>query len=746
MTKPFARFSSALSLIGMALPMTQAETITQTVGNIDWNAAMWGNPASTPVPGNDYVTATGVQDERFRISADGASSVFGGDSITVNAGSRALIKLQNGSTATINGDLILNGGRLSYGPNGGPHSGILDVTNLIVSGTGSFIDPSSGVNTLTIDGALSGSGDLLLTPENGTNTKTVVFTEVGDYTGTLTVASTIRLDFEADVAFGGSLALEGTAILVVDQNLTFEAGSLSADGVFIQPGTYSGDSLFELGANFEEFGGTLTVNGSFPDADSDGLPDFYEDLIIAADLNDAVDGYEDIAGPNDAPTTTDFDGDGLSDTAEYANGVIENQTDPTNPDSDADGLRDGPELAGTTNGGVSTGFGPTDPNNPDSDSDSYNDFDETLYGSNPNDVTSLPGSALGLVNGSFEDPVLAVFGEGLSIASGTVPGWEAVENDFYVIDLLPANANDPSDPSEGFQWATAVRTAPEPDVDTSAYVGGANASMSMRQNVDVSSFATQIDQGNQTVLVDFDWRDNDSADQGIVTVQFLDGSGADLGRSSSFTTSGALQAWTTSRITAFPPAGTRTVRILAEAIKIGTGTSTVRNVHYDNFIARIGDFDSDNDNIPDPWELIYGLDPTDPNDATISSDGDTLTNLEEFNLGTNPTLADTDQDGVNDDDEVTNGTDPLDPTSPGSDPQVEDITVVRDGSGNITEVQVTFSGLIVGQPYTLVRGTDLQSFPDTVDTYQPVSTTDVFYDLTPLPSGTSDRAFYRLEN
>ena len=121
------------------------------------------------------------------------------------------------------------------------------------------------------------------------------------------------------------------------------------------------------------------------DTDGDGLPDSFEDQIINFDPIDAVDGYEDVAGPNDAPSTTDFDGDGLSDADEYAN-----LTNPTDPDSDRDGLNDGPEVAGTDNADVAHGFGPTKPNAPDTDKDGYGDSVEIAAGTNPNALTSMP--------------------------------------------------------------------------------------------------------------------------------------------------------------------------------------------------------------------------------------------------------------------------------------------------------------------------------------------------------------------
>jgi hypothetical protein len=47
------------------------------------------------------------------------------------------------------------------------------------------------------------------------------------------------------------------------------------------------------------------------------------------------------------------------------------------------------------------------------------------------------------------------------------------------------------------------------------------------------------------------------------------------------------------------------------------------------------DSDDDNDGMPDDWELTYGLDPL-KNDADSDLDGDEVSNINEFNLGTAP--------------------------------------------------------------------------------------------------------------
>ena len=56
--------------------------------------------------------------------------------------------------------------------------------------------------------------------------------------------------------------------------------------------------------------------------------------------------------------------------------------------------------------------------------------------------------------------------------------------------------------------------------------------------------------------------------------------------------------------------------------------------------------DSDSDGMPDYWEIQYGLDHYNPADAGYYYDSDGLTNLEEFQMGTDPTDPDTDNDNI----------------------------------------------------------------------------------------------------
>ena len=81
----------------------------------------------------------------------------------------------------------------------------------------------------------------------------------------------------------------------------------------------------------------------------------------------------------------------------------------------------------------------------------------------------------------------------------------------------------------------------------------------------------------------------------------------------------------------------------------GDGWNDYREVMVERTNPLVFDvIDSDHDGMSDAWEDTYGLNKNNAADAATDTDSDGLTNLQEFQVATNPTLADTDSDSVSD--------------------------------------------------------------------------------------------------
>jgi cysteine-rich repeat protein len=108
--------------------------------------------------------------------------------------------------------------------------------------------------------------------------------------------------------------------------------------------------------------------------------------------------------------------------------------------------------------------------------------------------------------------------------------------------------------------------------------------------------------------------------------------------------------------------------------------------------------DTDGDGVPDDYELVNGLNPNDPIDAQEDRDGDGLTTLREFQLGTDPNVRDSDGDGIDDGEEVVAGTDGFvtDPLNPDTDGDgLSDGLEVVAGSSPTNPTSTNWGGALV---------------------------------------------------
>ncbi|HIE10672.1 MAG TPA: hypothetical protein EYP62_03600, partial [Kiritimatiellae bacterium] len=108
--------------------------------------------------------------------------------------------------------------------------------------------------------------------------------------------------------------------------------------------------------------------------------------------------------------------------------------------------------------------------------------------------------------------------------------------------------------------------------------------------------------------------------------------------------------------------------------------------------------DTDADGIPDMWEMVNGLDPTDPSDAGVDSDGDGLSDGEEYRWSSDPYNPDTDGDGIPDGTEVSLG---LYPAQADSDQDGLDDGFEQSIGTDPADADTTDRGLSDGDAYEL---------------------------------------------
>ncbi len=438
------------------------------------------------------------------------------------------------------------------------------------------------------------------------------------------------------------------------------------------------DSDYDGLKDGDEVSGNLSSYGpDWPFADN--YPSYYDTPFVENPYNTPLD-----------PLNEDTDEDGVLDGKEIDWGL-----DPNNPDTDGDGVDDGTEVGyGDNNVNV---FKPwplwnylyledlddcdMNPNNNDTDSDGMNDRWEhkyarldpagreldPRYGGDPGNDTDNDGLVNNIecsLNLSSEVPDgWDTDGDGLSDSQeyyGTVTGYATNPNNVdsdgdFLID--------------GYNNTLSIDSYPD---GVHEYYGGSSSYVFGEASIGSNPTSSNSDSDNMPdgwEVRNWNMVRNSYFDP-IYNYSGVPNSDFDNDGLTNLTES---QEWTLAQISDTDSDGANDGyeknTLGTKPLKADTDKDGLKDGQEASHGADPLDYDTDDDLLPDGWEVEYGLNPAvsdvfyvDINDDNwyIDSDNDDLDDFEEFIYGTDPKDWDSDNDGVKDGIEVAQGSDPLD--------------------------------------------------------------------------------------
>ncbi|WP_167812619.1 PA14 domain-containing protein [Marinobacter daqiaonensis] len=337
------------------------------------------------------------------------------------------------------------------------------------------------------------------------------------------------------------------------------------------------ETAYALGYRVGFFDGTqgLQFGSQYPplDMDQDGLYDNWE-VYYGLDPND----------PTDA--TSDQDNDLLTALDEFWLGAS-----PTNSDTDGDGIPDGVEFANELD--------PTDPTDAqgDLDGDGATNLEEYRAGTGMNDATEVPAMAEA----------------GTDYVSGFV-GQYFLGTNFDQFEMTQVESD------VDYRWGRGAPATGMPSDDFSIrWVGIFTAPHDSGQRQYL--FQTVTDDGVRLYL------------DGELVINEWRGQGA-----TPYSTTRTLDAGESVRITMeyFEGCCGATAQFVVLDLSTEEELPLAQVVSSpDPELAAEGVFDSDDDGIPDTWEVAYGLDPWNPDSAnTVNNQG--VSNLQAYQSGVSP--------------------------------------------------------------------------------------------------------------
>ncbi|MDP2898140.1 MAG: lamin tail domain-containing protein, partial [bacterium] len=344
---------------------------------------------------------------------------------------------------------------------------------------------------------------------------------------------------------------------------------------------------------------SANAGSSVGDADGDGMPDDWEQVIVDFDPADATDSVLEVQR-ND-----DFDKDGASNFAEYLAGCS-----PVDRDSDDDGYTDGDELTNSQSDPLSGSSTPpdndtdfvSDVNDPDDDNDGYSDDDElTSSQSDPLDADSTPPDNDGDKVSDLNDP---------DDDNDGVPD---------ISDAFPTDPTESVDTDED-----GIGDNSDPDDDNDGYSDDDELTQSQSDPLDAESTPPDNDADYLSDLNDPD-DDNDGVPDISDIFPFdpsesADADGDGIGDNADPDDDND---------------GYSDVDELTENQSDPLDDASLPPDNDADHVSDLNDSDDDNDGMPDTWEEDNGLDSF-ADDAGEDKDKDGQCNLDEWVAGTDP--------------------------------------------------------------------------------------------------------------
>ncbi|MBB5036265.1 DUF1800 family protein [Prosthecobacter dejongeii] len=412
-------------------------------------------------------------------------------------------------------------------------------------------------------------------------------------------------------------------------------------------------------------------------ADNDGMPTWWE---LAHKLNPAAnDAATDLDGDlldnlgewtrQTDPHVADTDGDGLTDDVETSTGQWVSATDtgssPLLADTDSDGLADGEEVNRLPQ--------PTNPNLADSDGDGRSDRDEIRQSTNPVEADAA-NAQMPIVTTSPRNFIWVV--DNVQLVWDHTRGHvvDMPWGDNQLMNFRLANAANPG--RDAFQIALRVKGGRVSHFLYSSYENG---------------FSHPDNDGWD--IWEADW--NEMPTDHKAALGFSGHGRADISDRLRFqilgTSPGAQTNWTFTFSLINQDTGSTVIERTFVGCHLATNVHTnavnwqdlrdppnanrleiTRHVGVQMFFqstpledtpAFAAYKDTDEDGMPDVWEDAYTLDKNNATNASVDSDVDGLTNLQEYLAGTSPRDRDSDDDGAPDGLEMQNGSHPLQASS-----------------------------------------------------------------------------------